>query len=899
MVSALTHINSANILDNLEWKDSGSPYIIDESIYIPDKYKLNIDSGVKIESLKNDENDRVAITVDGGININGSKDNEVLFKDLGEINLVSNNSVIKYAVFDNSELILEKSTTTITNSIIKNSKNAIISRGSNLKIDNSTINNNINGIKSEYEGQVFQVKNNIKSEIGGIGNAVIMAREDGQYDLDIYQNIINISNSNLFDNQNYAIDNSSTNPVFAEDNWWGNAKGPNTQDTIKNDQFGDIILGDVIYSPWKDNIVSPDICCSNIIFIPGIQATRLYKDDKGVLGTSTNMLWEPNREKDIDILSMNVKGQSINSGIYAKDIIDKAYGVKSIYSNLIDYLNHIVENKNINSWKSIPYDWRYNVFSLIDNNVINSVYSMASTSKTGKVTIISHSNGGLFTKALIKKLNDKGRGDTIDKIIFVAVPDLGTPQALLGMLHGYGQSILGGIFLTENKSRKFSQNLPGAYGLLPSLKIFDNNKDIKIIDSYSSATSSKVLSGYTQIKDFLIGNSFSLKNTDDINIPLLLNKTLLTESENLHNTLDNLLISSSTKIVNIKGWGNITTQGIEYQREPHCFVLKCPIEFNPIFTNDGDGTVINMSDFINGSNTEYLNLKKLKTAKKLSINHSNIFNSDELIEKINSLVTVNNQIANTYDSYFSATKPVDDTKYLSVKVHSPVSIDAYDEDGNHTGRAVDNLSISNDINKYDTDIPDSYYEEYGRVKMLILPYDGMQYKIKLKGLDTAPFSVDARVIQNDNTITSINFSDMPITTNSIAEIELATSTIDFASSSQIKIDIDGNNTIDFINKSDDLISESKLGPISDLSTYIATLKKILFSIRVNEDKRVNSLLMKISRLETKLRKNGYKPDNTMITTNIKIKEIKLNNSEFTKTITGIEKMIKDIEIQNK
>ena len=55
---------------------------------------------------------------------------------------------------------------------------------------------------------------------------------------------------------------------------------------------------------------------------------------------------------------------------------------------------------------------------------------MASSSKTGKVTIVAHSNGGLVTKLIYNQLKDKGEADLVDKIIFVAVPEIGTPQSL-------------------------------------------------------------------------------------------------------------------------------------------------------------------------------------------------------------------------------------------------------------------------------------------------------------------------------------------------------------------------------------------------------------------------------------------------------------------------------------
>jgi len=43
------------------------------------------------------------------------------------------------------------------------------------------------------------------------------------------------------------------------------------------------------------------------------------------------------------------------------------------------------------------------------STLIKEIESMASTSKTGKVTIIAHSNGGLVTKLIYNQLMDVGK----------------------------------------------------------------------------------------------------------------------------------------------------------------------------------------------------------------------------------------------------------------------------------------------------------------------------------------------------------------------------------------------------------------------------------------------------------------------------------------------------------
>ena len=62
-------------------------------------------------------------------------------------------------------------------------------------------------------------------------------------------------------------------------------------------------------------------CFSNVLFLPGLQASRLYKE-KNILGAIVeDQLWEPNANSDVEALYLNVDGASKNSGIYTSDII--------------------------------------------------------------------------------------------------------------------------------------------------------------------------------------------------------------------------------------------------------------------------------------------------------------------------------------------------------------------------------------------------------------------------------------------------------------------------------------------------------------------------------------------------------------------------------------------------
>ena len=77
---------------------------------------------------------------------------------------------------------------------------------------------------------------------------------------------------------------------------------------------------------------------------------------------------------------------------------------------------------------------------------MDQIISLSKTSKTGKVTIITHSNGGLIAKHIITELKRQNLSYMIDNIIFVAMPEYGTPQAITSLMYGHSQSILSGLF---------------------------------------------------------------------------------------------------------------------------------------------------------------------------------------------------------------------------------------------------------------------------------------------------------------------------------------------------------------------------------------------------------------------------------------------------------------------
>lgn len=890
-----TYITNSDIKKDWVFTASSSPYILNESIYIPEGYRLTIESGVIIKSGDYIEGDGPnTISSSGVLNIGKEKEGKVYLNDLGTIGSYSGYLSINNTELNDTGLELLNSTTTIKNSEIKNSNKAIVLEKSYLRIDNSSIVNNVEGIHSKYSPPIYMVNRDTKNKLGmgGIGNAEI-----SNLITDSSQNNISIENSNIEGNIKYGIKNDTENYINAIDVWWGSVNGPSIENKIGT-STGDVIHGNVIFDPISKQRIINRKCCSSIIFFPGIQSSRLYKENVTKFGTSTNDLWEPNTNSDVKKLFLNEKGQSIDSEIKTGKIIDKAYGIIDIYDTFIKLLDEKVKNNEIKSWLAIPYDWRLSVMDIVDLSLIQKIESAASNSITGNVTIITHSNGGLLAKSLILKLKEIGKDNLIDKVIFIAMPESGTPQAILGMLHGYGQSIFNGNFLDENTGREFSKNMPSAYSLIPSGHYFKNNKDTIIEDDYSS--NNKIIKDYQSLSDFLVDNSFSLNSSDDINTPLKLNKDLFNNANSLHSKLDNLNDYGNIKTISLYGWGNRTTKGIKYSRDAHCAIFsKCLLEFMPTFSMNGDGTVL-INSYLNSHNKKIvIDLNKIKDDTKKKINHTNILTSDIVLKKIDSLLSSEDFVMNTansisttsennYEKYFSNDVPNDENKYLNITVHSPVNIDVYDNLGNHTGKST-STDLITIFDKYDTDIPDSFYSEYGRVKFLSLPYERINdYKIIISGQDTGVFSLKSEIIDDKDVIATSTFNNIPVTTDTKAELKISDDISNFTSSTSLSIDINGDNKIDLENVYSN--STSKTEMINNLIAF----RNILQSLDLNKELRYKKLITRLEKMEYKLKINNKTKKNI----NIKNKKIKYTKEYINSELLKLEKIMNDLERRN-
>jgi pimeloyl-ACP methyl ester carboxylesterase len=579
---------------------------------------------------------------------------------------------------------------------------------------------------------------------------------------------------------------------------------------------------------------------SSVIFLPGFQASRLYQ--QGAI--FENQLWEPNKNSDALKLLMDAQGESVGSGIYTRDIIGESniitpdgFGGLNIYKEFSEMMDGLVENETIADWEAFPYDWRYDLPDILNNPVQleNITYDMAarlealaSSSDTGAITIIGHSNGGLLGKLLISKLEAQDKAYLVDQFIMAGTPQIGTPQAIAAMLHGYKQDIpknFGGL-LSKSTARLLAENMPGAYNLLPFAGYFDAVDDPVIVFSTTTTLTQNWRSLYgteidtaSELESFLLGQDGRAKPpATSVLLPNILNPTLYANAKALRTQLDDWQAPEGIEVSQIVGWGLDTIRGIRYTQYTDCSsgVACVPaLSQEPIFTVEGDKTVVyRSSNDYQSEETFYFNLGNYNRIGELKRNreHADLLEAEPIRILIRNLITLRSGFVS---SYISTLKPTTETieETLRVVLRSPVSLLAIDTSGNKTG-ILGTTSLESDVLRVTQEIPNSYYLEFGEGKYIGLDTKD-EYTLELVGTGKGTFTLEIIQVERGKETKKVEFKDVPVLPNSKADLSMNS----FDEISTIEIDYDGNGTKDFTAE-----SEGKVSATTTLKQFESVVK---------------------------------------------------------------------------
>ena len=579
-------------------------------------------------------------------------------------------------------------------------------------------------------------------------------------------------------------------------------------------------------TPSLDSCSTSHLCVSNVLFLPGIEGSRLY-EGAGCGKTAEEKLWEPfdsimgvirgagdDKVKD---LFLDSSGESVCSDIYAKggDIIDSAGG--DIYKSFIAEMNGLKADGTINDWEPIAYDWRLSLDDLLNKGleqdgkiyyeqatstpyIEQELRALAATSKTGKVTIVAHSNGGLVAKALLNRLGSPTSKSLVDKVVMVGAPQSGASADLGAVLLGYDAGIYADVYkfkevikiVSNAIAQQLAENSPMAYHLLPSQNYFN---------SVASDTDHPIArfagDGYAKEISAYGGTITNSANLDNFLLTASLNSTLINYANRTHTALDTWVPPAGVEVDQIAGWGVDTVSGIDFYTPilaDALTALKLARAYRPIFTEDGDGTVtIPSALLMSGANVNryWLDLFSYNNETKSDRKHKDIFEIPSLQNFIKNIIENSTSSLPTYIST-SQPPPNTESKELTFFLHSPLTLQLTDANGNVTGLVADNSITQN--------IPGSTYGEFGDVKYITVPClsigvsNDCQYQLTMHGQDSGAFSLDMQETTGGVITASSTIANVPTNVNTIVTLNISGG-INAMSMLTVDEDGDGKNII--------------------------------------------------------------------------------------------------------
>lgn len=624
---------------------------------------------------------------------------------------------------------------------------------------------------------------------------------------------INVNNSSFDDFNNYAISNFLTNQSFRlnfENNYFGDATGP-YHEILNPDGQGERIIGNIDFKPYlESNPFEKCIsdCVSNIIFIPGMQGSRLYEQN----GNKDKELWFSRSDSSHEALFLDEQGKSIGN-IYTKNdtknngeakesgIIDEAIFGINIYESLINELRGLKTDKVINDYSLIPYDWRLSLEDIIRNGktfgdknqnlsylepqafdesfIYQELSKLAKSSKNGKVSIIAHSNGGLVTKALLQKLKDTEDPlyNKIDKIFLVAVPQIGTPQSVLALLYGTGLGPAN-LIMDKDISRAFGENMPTLYNLLPRESYFNLtnniiNKDIINFDDIELLVKEREMYGksinsFQELSDYLLGKE-GREDPDiyDIKKANIANEYLYNKAKEIYQLLDTWQPPENAKVIQVGGWGDDTLIGIELKE--YKGLLKKPyISFKERKSIYGDGTVVLPSSLYMSENEHierwYVDLElfnKNNGNYVIKTDHAYILEIKNLLNFIKA--KIQNIDFNDEERIIvkDQSSLISKQKNLIYTLHSPLYLGVFDIEGNFTGRDKDG-NLKNEIKGVG-------YSEVGEVQTLSVPVE-LAHTLTLYGYEDGVFALELDEFLNDTYANNQLFQGIGTNKDTVAKL---------------------------------------------------------------------------------------------------------------------------------
>lgn len=206
--------------------------------------------------------------------------------------------------------------------------------------------------------------------------------------------------------------------------------------------------------------------------------------------------------------------------------------------------------------------------------------------------------------------------------------------------------------------------------------------------------------------------------------------------------------------------------------------------YRPIFVEDGDKVVpVPSALLMSSENVEsyWIDLQGASFGDAPNLNHSNLYELDETRILIRDLLLKNNLELPEFISR-SQPEPLHGNRLIFF-LHSPLTLEIYDEDANHVGE--------DGHGGFNEEIPNVEYGEFGDVKYIIAPAG--EYDVVMHGKDSGLFSLDVQTVSNNTVTGSFTLADVPTTENTVATISVSG---DLSQAGTLQVDTDGDGGID-------------------------------------------------------------------------------------------------------
>jgi putative cell wall-binding protein/pimeloyl-ACP methyl ester carboxylesterase len=502
-----------------------------------------------------------------------------------------------------------------------------------------------------------------------------------------------------------------------------------------------------------------------VIFIPGVMGSELSLGDK--------VKWiNPYDAYGIWDLRLDEEGNSVGD-ITATRIMDgEPANAPDAYSAICNRL----ENEGYEVIK-FPYDWRLS-YETNAERLNETIDDILSTKNISRVNIISHSMGGLVTKAYINKYS----GDKIKKWIACAPPQLGAPVIFYiwktGDLEPSNIFDKANLVFSRKDIRMLMRNCTSFYQTLPSEQYFAYYPGYytEFADTDGDGINSYFLSTFDKMYNWLENRS---ENINDINIDLV-NKGVAT-----HRTMDDIDIVNRSDFEGyiIAGESHATPmQLLDFSGNNDPVVPGTPIDLQQdmdiSYFVGGDGTVPIYSATCGKRTEANSNIFYLQKGEK----HGGICNDNAVITKCIDILEGNlgSSVANITNA-----PPTSLPDGYSVKVQCPVELSVTDSAGqeaNPENMGTDNID----------------YFILGDTKIAYIKDSGFKVDLKGTGTGSADLTINRYI---DGQITEgYKYLNIPVNSATQAKLD-ATQNI-----GNLLIDQDGDGTVDFTKSPDYILS---------------------------------------------------------------------------------------------